>query len=263
MAGPLYKKILIKSFKGGVFRQQEDEVVVESYLTIVLNGVEILTLQMTPHLEKELATGFLVGEGFIEKYQDVREFRLTADRRVIEIITREGKPPDLTRMGRRVLASGCGRGFSHLGIKQRERIQELSPGPEYEAELFPRLMEGLEKAGNIFSLTGGTHAAAVADARQGIIFACEDIGRHNAVDKVLGWVHQQGMAFKDKILICSGRISAEMVGKALVPGVPVILSRSAPTTAGVEQAREFNLTLIGFCRGGRFNLYAGEGRVKF
>ncbi len=258
----LWKHFNIKKFKKDSLDPEEDSVVIESPLTIMLNGFEILTLQITPQYQEELATGFLLGEGFLESVEEIKGFKLTSDRSVIDVETKNEKKPDLSRMGKRIMSSGCGRGFSFSSKKQREKINTLPAGPVFPAKIFFELMNTMEKEGEIFSRTGGTHSAALGDKSGKLLFACEDIGRHNAVDKVFGWAAKNGYQLDDKVLICSGRISSEMVTKALVNKVPAVVSRSAPTSQGVERAREFNLTLIGFCRGPRFNLYTGEERVK-
>ncbi len=262
MNNSLWKNFEIKKLKKGALESVEDNVVQESPLTIMLNGFEILTLQMSPQYQEELATGFLTGEGFIEGPREISGFKFNSDRTVIDVKTTDGKSPDLSRMGKRVMSSGCGRGFTFSSQKQREKVTPLAGGPVFLATIFLKLMEAMEKEGDIFSRTGGTHSAALGDERGTLLFACEDIGRHNAVDKVVGWALLKDIALADKILLCSGRISSEMVTKALINRVPVIVSRSAPTSQGVERARDFNLTLVGFCRGSRFNLYTGEERVK-
>ncbi len=262
MDGSLWKHFNIKKFKKGSLHPEEDSVVIENPLTIMLNGFEILTLQITPQYQEELATGFLFGEGFIESAKEITHFKFNSDLSVIDVETKNEKKPDLSRMGKRVMSSGCGRGFSFSSKRQREKINTLPPGPIFPAKIFFELMGLMEKEGEVFSKTGGTHSAALGDKSGNLLFACEDIGRHNAVDKVFGWAGKNGFPLEDKVLVCSGRISSEMVTKALVNKVRVVVSRSAPTSQGVERAREFNLTLIGFCRGPRFNLYTGEERVK-
>jgi len=259
---PLWRNFEIKKYKKEEFGTMEDSVVIENPLTIMLNGFEILTMQVTPQYQEELATGFLYGEGFLESAGDIKHFKLNSDRTVIDVVTTDEKKPDLSRLGKRVLSSGCGRGFSFSSRKQREKITPLSGGPNFSPEVFLRQIGAMEKQGEIFARTGGTHSAAIGNSAGDVLFSCEDIGRHNAVDKVFGWALRNRVKLEDKILLCSGRISSEMVTKAIVSRVPVVVSRSAPTSQGVETAREFNLTLVGFCRGPRFNLYSGEERVK-
>ncbi|RQD74048.1 MAG: formate dehydrogenase accessory sulfurtransferase FdhD, partial [Candidatus Syntrophonatronum acetioxidans] len=123
------------------------------------------------------------------------------------------------------------------------------------------LMKDLQKRADLFRQTGGVHSSALGTA-EGIISFCEDIGRHNAVDKLLGECIDKEISLEDKMLITSGRLSSEILLKAAKIGIPVLLSRAAPSSLSVELARKLGITMVGFIRGKRMNIYAGEWRIK-
>jgi FdhD protein len=254
----------------GAQRHQLDDVVAEEPLEIRLDGTPVSVTMRTPGDDFELAAGFLFTEGIIETGADLTRVdyvRDAAQRRqcnVVDLRLRKGRTFDVERLQRHFFASSscglCGKASIEAvrvrGIRQPKGDLRLDPA---------RLMSlpaALRPAQLLFDRTGGLHAAALFDSEGTLLIVREDVGRHNAVDKVVGRAVLTGaVPLSDRILFVSGRGGFEIVQKALVAGVPVVASVSAPSSLAVALAREYGLTLIGFLRGERFVVYAGEDRI--
>lgn len=199
----------ITVIREGERRLTDDEVVVEAPLTIYLNGRELVTLLCTPDKLESLALGFLRSEGLLNSLDDVAALRLRDDRGAVEVELKN-KGGLLEKLyGRRTITSGCGKGtifYSALDALRSSPVRgdsvTLTAGEVHA------LMRELQERATLFKATGGVHAAALAGGGKILIF-CEDIGRHNAVDKIIGECLRQGMAMEDKVLVCSGRLSSE------------------------------------------------------
>ncbi len=238
----------------------KDRVVEEKPVTIYLNDQEFVTLMCTPEKLDYLTLGFLRSEGFIKDREDVLSLKVDEEKGTVEVKTRE--PGELAEklFGKRTITSGCGKGSIFFNV-----LDSLTSRPvESEIYLSPAevfyLMKELQKRAELFKLTGGVHSSAIA-SKEGILFFCEDLGRHNAVDKLLGECLAKDIYLEDKMLITSGRLSSEILLKSAKIGVPILLSRSAPTSLSVELAKKLGITMVGFIRGKRMNVYAGEWRI--
>ncbi|MBU3931287.1 MAG: formate dehydrogenase accessory sulfurtransferase FdhD [Proteobacteria bacterium] len=230
-------------------------------LTIMLNGEQLVTVLCSPGDLKALAAGFLFSEGMIRAKEEITGLTLDGERGIIRIRTATDKTADGKLFMKRVLTTGCGRGmafYSYADLDRKKKIRSDLRVTPAEVLALNRRFQG---ASELYRTTHGVHSAALCDNREILVFA-EDIGRHNAVDKVLGRCLLEGIAVSDRILVTSGRISSEILFKAAGSGIPVIVSKSAPTDMGVELARELGITLIGFVRGGGMNVYAGEERIN-
>ncbi|MEW6334521.1 MAG: formate dehydrogenase accessory sulfurtransferase FdhD [Thermodesulfobacteriota bacterium] len=229
-------------------------------LTIMLNGEQLVTVLCTPGDLDALAVGFLFSEGIIKGKEEVTGLTLDDERGIIRIRTATDKTADGQLFMKRVLTTGCGRGmafYSYADLDRRRTVQsDLRVAPEQVLAL----SKGFQSASELYRTTRGVHSAALCDPGKILVFA-EDIGRHNAVDTVLGRCLLENMAVSDRILITSGRISSEILFKTAASGIPVLVSKSAPTDMGVELARELGITLIAYVRGGGMNVYAGEQRI--
>ena len=237
-----------------------DLVAEEVPVTIIAGGQEIATLLASPTNLEELAVGFLFSSGLVEDASGIGA--VTVDTRAWAVsVALSGDPISPDAVNRRLFASGCGRGV--LFYRSGDIAHTAGPrgGISVRPEDILRLMNEFQSASPEYQDTGGVHSAALATAAE-ILVCREDIGRHNAVDKVLGYALRAGMDLADKILLSSGRISSEIVLKLRKTATPVLVSRSAPTNQAVLHARGADMTLIGFARGRRFNVYSGERRIS-
>lgn len=219
----------------------------------------------------ELAVGLLFSEGIVSHFDDVLEVRYCVDApqdqqyNVITVTLRDEAQPDLSRLGRNLFSSsGCGVcGKAGLDTLEHQGLTALKSEFQLEPSLIYALPAQLEKTQKTFSSTGGIHAAALFDWEGRLIVSREDIGRHNAVDKAIGWaVLNRYAALERSILLVSARAGFEIVQKCVAARIPVLAAVSAPSSLGVELALRFNLTLLGFLRGERVNVYSGLERLK-
>jgi len=228
---------------------------VEEQVALYVNGQLLVSLMCTPTYLEELALGFLYNEGLIEGLDDVVELQICGDGRSVDVWLTY----DLDMPSHRVITSGCSGGttFEDVSDVHHHPVRsDLRVTPRQVTELLSALAE----SSRIYRRTGGVHAAALADG-ECLVCVAEDVGRHNALDKVAGVCLRCGHPTRDRILLSSGRISSEMVTKAARMGVPVLVSRTAPTSLSVQLARAWGITLLGYVRRHSFRVYAGEERV--
>lgn len=258
---PATALIPLKRFAEGQWVTDEDVVIREKPLTLFLNDDEMVTIVCTPIAVEELIIGFLYSEGVITAREQIKEITINLQQGVAFVETTV--PVEMNRFLRRYLASCCGRTrplFYFAG--DAGHTQPVNAQTVIAAASIINLMADFSHRGHLFAATGGTHAAALASSNE-IVFFYEDIGRHNAVDKIIGRTLLSATPTADKLLLISGRISAEMVIKAMRLGTPLLVSRAAPTNLAIELAAEANITLIGFARNQRFNIYTHPQRVVF
>lgn len=238
----------------------EDSVVRESPLTIVFNGGELVTLLCSPRHLDYLAIGYLVSEGLLKQKGDIRRL-LTDDRRgIVRVDTAEGSQKEAAELTfKRLITSGCGRGTSVYSMAEMPLSKITSPVSIAPSQVLT-LMKKFQQRCDTFKTTGGVHAAALCDKDEILVFH-EDIGRHNAIDKVLGQCFLEDIATTERLLLTSGRVSSEVLLKTARRNIPILISKSAPTDLGVKLAQELGITLVGFVRGRRMNVYANEWRV--
>jgi FdhD protein len=226
----------------------------------------------TPGADLELAVGFLHGEGILRHRDDIARVGYCDspemdDERRANVVTVDlnGPAPDLGTLERHFLTtSACGVcGKASLDALRVKAAGPIPDGPPLEPGVLRRLPAALREAQGLFAATGGLHAAALFDGEGGLIALREDVGRHNAVDKLIGWALLEGrLPLHHHLLMVSGRSSFEIVQKCVMAGVPALCAVSAPSSLAVSVAREFGMTLVGFLRGDRFNVYAGVERVR-
>ena len=239
-------------------KQVEDTVVTEFHLTIVLNNRELVTLLCSPAKLEFLAIGFLYSEGLINSKDVIKDIVLDPERGVINVTTKEPvkSPEDI--LSRRVIASSGGKGASPLSaVHPRSRIDSqihISP-----PEVLNLIQEFVHRS-ELFAATGGVHGAALCDTKTILVFS-EDIGRHNAIDKIFGECIVKDIPTHDRLLITSGRVSSEILLKVAKRNIPILISKSAPTNLGVKLANDSGITLIGFVREERMNVYTHTWRL--
>ena len=227
----------------------------------------------TPGHDFELAAGFLYGEGIVRGADDIHalshsdDARLEEDRRfnIVNVDLRGDTLPDLQSVQRRTYTtSACGVcGKASLEALRLRGAPAIGPGPVVEPDLLRALPDRLRAGQGLFDATGGLHAAALFDLEGRLVALREDVGRHNALDKLVGWaLLQRCLPLTRHIVMVSGRTSYEILQKSLMAGVPIVCAVSAPSSLAVSLAREFGITLVGFLRGDRFNVYAGGERIQ-
>jgi FdhD protein len=233
----------------------EKEVVREAPVTVYVNGQELITFLCTPHNLRTLVLGFLYLEGIIDSLNEVALLRVCDDEEMIEVrLTRDAELPT-----RRVLTSGCGGGttFADLSMQTSKIESTLKVTPSQ----ILGLMRGLYQEADLYRTTGGVHTSALSDGQQLLVVA-SDVGRHNTLDKIQGQCLLEGIDTRDRILLTTGRLSAEMLNKAAKMRAPILVSRTSPTDLAVEMAKDWGITLIGYARGEQIHVYSGEERVE-
>ena len=269
----------IRAVMGDRAREAEDEVAAEEPLEIrvlTLDGGRpvrhsIAVTMRTPGHDFELAAGFLFSEGIVASPDSVRNIAYCqglpeeSQENVVNVTLAPGTPFDPERFSRNVYTtSSCG----ICGKASIEMVRAICPErPRGSLTLDPAFLsslpEKLAASQLLFSRTGGIHASALFDHQGAPILVREDVGRHNALDKVVGSLFLDGaLPASDTVVLVSGRASYELVQKSLMAGIPVLAAVGAPSTLAVETAQELGMTLVGFLRDGRFNIYAGQERIR-
>jgi len=251
-------KILV--VKGEVAAEEAVSVVRETPLTIFLNGDELITLVTTGDANKELALGFLLSEGFLKNKEDLGSVREDSEAGSVEIEVTGDLSMVHELWEKRTVTSGCGKGATFYSILDSLHSNPITSDLTVTPSQVYNLMKKLNRQSDLYRDTRGVHNSALAEGDQILIFR-DDIGRHNAVDKIRGTAFMEDMALEDKVLITTGRLSSEIVIKVAKMGVPILISRSAPTTLALDLADRVNLTLIGYVRGERLTVYTGSERV--
>jgi FdhD protein len=262
----------VQEWREGSVHQSLDYLVAEEPLEIRVNGSPLSVTMRTPGNDLELAAGFLLTEGIISSRAQIARLEYAppardqpaAKNNVVEVALTPDADFDGSRLQRNFfVASSCGI-CGKTSIESVRVRGTRAPNPDFRIspEILCAIPDRLRAAQAIFERTGGLHGAALFSSQGELIGIREDVGRHNAVDKLIGWALLEGRtSLADCMMLVSGRAGFEIVQKALVAGVPLVASVSAPSSLAVQLAREFHLTLAGFLRGRRFVIYAGEDRL--
>ena len=248
-------KIKIKKFINDKVLEEEDFVIKEHRANIYVNGGHYISLMCLPQSMDELAVGFLFSEGAIRSYEDVVKLDSDGMGNVYVIVK-----SDTPEVGKRIITSGFGKGSVNLPFLNYERLPKVISPVKISCDDVINMVKSFNLQSGLFQKTGAVHSSALV-FQDGTNLFYEDIGRHNAIDKIVGKALIADLCIKEGILLTSGRISSEILIKTAKLGIPVIISISAPTNMAVEIARDINMTLIGFARGSRFNIYSGDCRV--
>jgi len=256
------KKIDIVRIKGDSILEEEDILVSEYPFTIFINDEEFITLLCSPKSLEYLTVGFLHSEGFISSTSDIISLRIDEEKGLAYVELKNKSSLIEKLYGKRTITSGCGKGSLFYNVLDSFKSKKITNKLSITLDEIKALVKTFNKNSELFLSTGGVHSCALCNRNDIIIFE-EDIGRHNALDKVLGKAFVEGIPLKDKILLVSGRISSEMLIKTAKREIPVLVSRAAPTSLAVELARELNITLIGFARGEKMNIYSNFPSLYF
>jgi len=247
------KKKVIK-IVGSTSEETEDIVATERQILISVNGKEVLSLFCTPTMIKEFVVGFFLNEGIIKGHfcADAITIQYGEGMNIHVNIPADGE----VSLEGMVRTSGCIGGITF----DRKEYKKASDSFFVASDKLKAMFKEFNRKATLFKATGCMHSAAISDGQK-ILVVAEDIGRHNAVDKVIGHCIIENIPLEDKMMLVSGRLSSEIVSKSARWGVPVIVSRTSPTSYAVEIAEQANITLIGFVRGNRLNIYTNGQRI--
>ena len=238
----------------------EDIVVKELPLTIMLNGRELVTLLCSPANLKYLAIGFLLSEGLLRGRNDIKSIIDDEQRGIVRVETVADLNGEEEQVFKRIITPGCGRGAAFYSSADAVGMREVKSELQVNGAEILELMTLFHHLSETYRSTGGVHSAALCDNKTLNIFS-EDIGRHNAIDKIFGQCIWEGISTNNQIVLTSGRISSEIVIKIARNNIPVLASKSAPTNTAVKLADLLGITLIGFVRGTRMNVYSHHQRI--
>ena len=256
--GPSTPLSIVKVSKDAV-SELEESIATEIPFTIQAGDTEIATLQCSPSHLEELVYGFLFTSGFIGDISEVSSCRVDRGRWTAYIEMDEVPDPQI--LSRRIYTSGCGKGVTYAHLNEAAARLPMTSTLTITRQTVNELAGWLQHTSELYRSTRGIHTAAlsISGATPGI--GIDDIGRHNAVDKVIGSGLITGVDFTQSILISSGRISSEILHKTKRCGIPIIIARGGPTHQTVLRARDMGTTVIGFARGGAFSIYAFADRI--
>ena len=276
MTRPAAPRLRIRKWDAGRWSDTPDAVVTEEPLQLMLDGEPLSVVMRTPGQDIELALGLLYAEGIARSLDAIRRIRISAESGESDpaidveasIVDSNQVDIQLAQAPRRkpersmLASSACGVCGAVLIEDLRRDLAPLPAGPRVSASLLPQLVQRLRTGQGVFDRTGGLHAAGLFTADGESICTREDVGRHNAVDKVAGRMLLDGrLPANETVLVVSGRAGYEIVQKSITAGIPVLAAVGAPSSLAVALAREFGQTLVGFLRGERFNVYASPERL--
>jgi len=245
----------------------DDLVAAESPVHIIINGVHCLTIMCTPERLEDLITGHLLSEGIIDRHDHLTAIRVEDKHKCEVTLTPELDLQDRLSQATpflRIVTSACGAGVPSPFAKLMDRLAPLTVdrGLVFDASAVQRAANSLNREASIYRRTGGVHAAAICD-RNGILDQlAEDVGRHNAVDKVIGSCARRGQTLNERFLVSTGRLTGDMILKVARVRMPVVASISAILTSGIDVAEKTGVTAIGFARGRRMNIYSHPERIS-
>lgn len=231
----------------------EDLVAVEKRVKVSVNGKEVLSLYCTPHMVKELVVGLMMNEGIIRGNWCAERMGIEYGEEITVDIPAEG---EVVTAGK-TITSGC---LGGITFAQENEVGMIEDSFTIGRDSLRHMFSDFQARSELYRLTGCIHSAALSDGEVILCFA-EDIGRHNAVDKVIGYALLEHIPFSGKVMLASGRISSEISSKCSRWGIPILATRTAPTNLAIEIAAKRGVTVVGFVRGNRFNVYTHPGRV--
>jgi FdhD protein len=239
----------------------EASVTVERPLTLYLNGQEIVTMMTIADRPEDLALGYLLNQNMLRADNSVTAIDHDEDLGVVVVRT-ERRTDFEQKLKKKTLTSGCAQGTAFGDLMEDFSQARLPASAEIRTSWLYRLLHRINTLPTLYLEAGAIHGCALCFQDQPVAYM-EDVGRHNAVDKIAGWMFREGVTGADKIFYTTGRLTSEMVIKTVRMGIPILVSRSGFTAWGVELARDVGLTLIGRCKGRRFTALAGEERIVF
>jgi FdhD protein len=250
------KPIKFKQVQGSSVHLLEGGIIVEHPVSLSVNGKIWLTFMCTPTDIDALAVGFLFNEEIIDSFKDVKQVEVHPNSHLIEVwLNKDVEKPTVWR-----ITSGCTGGVTAVTQKFQYSKNHSIDGLQVTSGEVISMAKKLIEYQGLHQQVGGVHASALSDGRE-LLILCEDIGRHNTVDKVVGKMLIDGIDIRRKVLLTTGRISSEMLQKAFRIGTMMLISLTSPTSLSVEMAEETGITLIGYARGKKFNIYSHPQRI--
>jgi len=267
---PDFQFKIVKQKLGAARVETMDFLAGEEPLEIRVKGKSVAVTMRTPGNDEELACGFLLSEGILHERSDVIEIgycaaaREEATHNILNVFLAPAVAVDFEKLTRNVFASSsCGMCGKASIESVHQHFPPIKSAANISAEVLCRLPDLLRGGQDAFTQSGGLHAAGIFDLDGNLLVVREDVGRHNALDKVIGWGYlNRKLPFDQHVLMVSGRASFEIMQKALAAGIPIIAAVSAPSSLAVDFARESNQTLAGFLRGNTFNIYSAPERIR-
>ena len=255
------RESLILKVSGSNVEGVIDEVASELPVRLVLNNESLVTLLCTPSELEELAVGFLLSEGILHERSTITKLMVDEKEMAVRIELSD-LPADFTKLfEKRTISSGCGKGITFTSYRTEADRRITVKGHLVTSGDIRRLLNTFRNISTLYLETGGVHSAALSDGKD-ILFFSEDIGRHNAVDKLIGKAFLKNVSIENKILLTSGRVTSEIMTKAGRNRSPILISRAAPSCMALSYAEDMGITLVGFARGDRMNIYTWPNRIK-
>jgi FdhD protein len=240
--------------------ERSEPVAREAPVTIYINGEELVTLLCSPIQLDFLAAGYLASEGLLRSPEDLK--KLVVDEKKGSVWVETANQTSMKDLAfKRMVPSGCGRGAVFYNPIDAASRQKVTSTMAVGAAEVSGLVRQFQERSVLYRLTGGFHAAALCDASTVLVFS-QDIARHSAVDRVFGECFLKNISVEEKLMVTSGRISSEMLLKAARRGIPIVASKSAPTNLAIRLAEELGITVVGYARGKRMNVYSNGWRIK-
>jgi len=250
------KSIHYEQYEFNKWKSFDAETIVETPVSLTVNGEVWLTFMCTPVDLEALAVGFLYNEGIIKKMSEVEDVRVCEHGDNVDVwLNHEAKQPTSWRR-----TSGCTGGVTAVDLLAKPNVSLSGNSLKVQPEVVGHLVEMLFEAQSLYRQTGGVHTSALSDGVK-IILSAEDIGRHNTLDKIAGLCLMNDIWPEVRILITTGRISSEMLQKAAQLNAPILISRTSPSSLSIEMAERYGITLIGYARKHRFNVYSKGDRI--
>ncbi|MEK6264201.1 MAG: formate dehydrogenase accessory sulfurtransferase FdhD [Clostridium sp.] len=253
------KKVNIKRIKNGLQEDTLDLIIEEIPLDIFVNHEFYATLMCTPIEVVEPAVGFLFSDGVISNMSSIISIEEVYENRICIILDHE---ITVDESSAKAITSGCGNGSIRVLSLEECSIKFIDSNCKFSTVEILKLMSAFNNKSELFKQTGGVHSCCLCSENSILAFS-EDIGRHNALDKVVGKAMLINMDLKDKLAMTTGRISSDIVVKVAKAGIQIIVSHSAPTSLALSLAKAANITIIGFARGSRMNIYCSEHRLFY
>jgi len=250
------KEIQYERYEFKKWEHFDAETIVETPVSLTVNGEVWLSFMCTPVNLEALAVGFLFNEGIIESMDEVEDARVCEHGDNVDVwLNRSVEQPTSWRR-----TSGCTGGVTAVDLLAKPNVSFSGDRLEVQPDAIGRLVEMLFESQSLYRETGGVHTSALSDG-ENIILSAEDIGRHNTLDKIAGLCLMDNVFPETRILITTGRISSEMLQKAARLQAPILISRTSPSSLSIEMAERYGITLIGYARRQRFNVYSNGQRV--